>query len=105
MYVIAFFLVFHPFIHELSHAGSYEDGVKSHQLSSGWGPVVVVVGCSAGIPHFFLCLLLAEGGGRETSLKRSVLRLGCESKNENTSTQSRGNQLRKEEKLSPVALC
>lgn len=65
VYVIAFvrfFLcVFYLFIHELSHAGSYEDSVKSHQLSSERGLVVVVVGCLAGIPHFLLLLLLAEG--------------------------------------------
>lgn len=69
VYVTAFMLflfVFYPFIHELSHAGSYEDGVKSHQLSSGRG--LVVVGCSAGIPHFLL-LLLAEGGKKRNESK------------------------------------
>lgn len=66
VYVTAFVrFLFYPFIHELSHAGSYEDGVKSHQLGSGRGLVVVVAavvvcGCSAGIPHFLLLLLLAE---------------------------------------------
>lgn len=64
MYVTAFVrFLFYPVIHELSHAGSDEDGVKSHQLSSGRGLVVVaaavaVWGCSAGIPHFLLLLLL-----------------------------------------------
>lgn len=27
--------LFYPFIYELSHAASYEDGVKSHQLGKG----------------------------------------------------------------------
>lgn len=99
VYVTAFVrFLFYPFIHELSHAGSYEDGVKSHQLGSRRGLVVVaavVCGCSAGIPHFVLLLLLAEE--KKTSLNGSLLRLGCESKNENTSTRSGGNQLRREE--------
>lgn len=73
VYVTAFVrFLFYPFIHELSHAGSYEDGVKSHQLGSGRGLVVVVVaavvcGCSAGIPHFLLLLLLLAEGKKNES--------------------------------------
>lgn len=38
-------MLFYPFIYELSHAASYEDGVKSHQLDFGEGVWI-------GIPHF-----------------------------------------------------
>lgn len=38
-------MLFYPFIYELSHAASYEDGVKSHQLGFGEGVCI-------GIPRF-----------------------------------------------------
>lgn len=75
--------LFYPFIYELSHAASYEDGVKSHQLGKG------AVGFSWN-PSFSLAPPTCR---REHNLRR----LGCENKNENTYTQSRGNKLRREE--------
>lgn len=38
-------MLFYPFIYELSHVASYEDGVKSHQLGFGEGVCI-------GIPRF-----------------------------------------------------
>lgn len=63
--------LFYPFVYELSHCS---------QLWGWWSHINLAGGLwdSVGIPHFLLLLLLIE--------KHNLLGLGCENKNENTST-------------------